>query len=94
MKKLLLLLFPILLAGCSTGKYGSLSDARSACANWENYGFLFEWENKFSKPKLPTRFCSYDEDTRQYLGFEYPDVKNDKVNQGFPDALVKRRFKF
>ncbi len=92
--KILIFLFPIFLAGCSISKYGSLSEAESACRNWEDGGFSFEWENKFGKRKWSTRFCSYEEETMQYLGFEYRNVKKNKVNQGFPESIVKRRFKF
>ena len=92
MKKLLFLL-PILVAGCSVGKYVSASEARSACRNWEVGGFRFEWENKFGKKVGSSRDCYLEEATRQYLGFEYQKFKRDKVYQGFPNKVIKR-FKY
>ncbi len=40
-----------------------------------------------------SRSCKEEKETNQYLGFEVK-VKRDKVHQGYPNKIVKRRFKF
>ena len=41
-----------------------------------------------------SRSCYWEEETRQYLGFEFQKVKRGKVHQGYPNKIVKRRFKY
>ncbi len=76
------------------GKYGSRSEARSACWNWQSGGFRFQWQNQIGKHDDSSRSCYYEEETKQYLGFEKQNVKRGKVHQGYPNKVVKRRFKF
>ena len=76
------------------GKYGSRSEARSACWNWESSEFRFQWENQMGKHDDSSRSCYWEEETRQYLGFEFQKVKRGKVHQGYPNKIVKRRFKY
>ena len=77
------------------GKYGSRSEARSACFNWESSGFRFEYKmKKYGIRSDRSKTCYYEEETKQYLGFEKQNVKRGKVYQGYPNKVVKKRFKF
>ena len=76
------------------GKYGSEYEARSACFSWQRGGFRFQWENQYGKRDDYSRSCYREEETKQYLGFEFQKVKRDKVHQGYPNKIVRRRYKF
>ena len=71
MKKLLLLLPLLLIAGC--GKYGSYAEADSACNSWRfEKGSVDIANSVHSKAKtIPIRLCINEGVTSQILGYEY-----------------------
>ena len=71
MKRLLLLLPLLFIAGC--GKYGSWEEASSACNSWRFEKGRFEIATQVQSNVLKTaiRRCSDDNATRQVLGYEY-----------------------
>ena len=40
-----------------------------------------------------SRSCREEKETNQYLGFE-KQVKREKVHQGYPNKIIKKRFKY
>ena len=77
------------------GKYGSEYEAREACFGWQRGGFKFQYENKFrGKFDDYSRSCYREDETKQYLGFEKQNVKRGKTYQGYPNKVVKKRYKF
>ena len=71
MRKLLLLLPLLLIAGC--GKYGSYAEAASACNSWRfEKGRIDIANSVHSKAKtIPIRLCMNEDVTTQILGYEY-----------------------
>ena len=71
MKKLLLLLPLLLIAGC--GKYGSYAEADEACMVWRlEKGNIDIAESVHSKVQtVPIRLCMNEGVTSQILGYEY-----------------------
>ena len=82
MKRLLLLLPLLFIAGC--GGYGSMAEAESACSRWRWKGGYIK---KASSPgeKAYQRFiraCENEAATRQVLGYERPGTQEDTTYIG------------
>ena len=75
MKRLLLLLPLLFIAGC--GKYGSYVEADSACNSWRfQKGSVDIANSVHSKAKtIPIRVCVNEVVTSQILGYEYPEAE-------------------
>ena len=71
MRKLLLLLPLLFIAGC--GKYSSYAEADSACNSWRfEKGSVDIANSVHSKSKtIPIRLCANEPVTSQILGYEY-----------------------
>jgi len=82
MKRLLLLLPLLFVAGC--GKYGSRLEAGSACSSWEEKKGTFETRDcHYCRLDIePIRWCLEERETRQILGFEYPNAQADTTYVG------------
>ena len=74
MKRLLLLLPLLFIAGC--GKYGSFTEARSACDSWRSEKGSFEMANSVHSRAVPLaiRMCINEVVISQLLGMEYPEA--------------------
>ena len=63
------------------GKYGSYREAQEACFEWKNKKGKFKvWPSKYyTRKTIPweiyIRKCLDEEQTRQFLGLEYPNLK-------------------
>ena len=77
------------------GRYGSFTEAKRACEKWANDGIIFTTRSPWGTFSKNSRFCQYDKETKQYLGWEYKNVEENKiyVNQRF-DSKVAKRFYF
>ena len=95
MKHSTLIVFLTLLSSCSLNKFGSYIEAKIACCRWENNGINFKYKNKWGTQSKESRFCQYDKETRQYLGWEYQKVEENKIYLVYPtNVKVKKRFYF
>ena len=108
MKKLLLLLPLLLIAGC--GKYGSQMEADSACDSWRSEKGSFETANSVHSKAFPydIRMCINEGVTSQILGMEYPKAEagttyiGDDVSRTFTNEngkvlegkVIAKRFKY
>ena len=86
MKRLLLtslLMFPTLLAGCSSNKYPSFIEAEVACDEWADEGIKFtKWTpNRGYNYNNFSRECELDLETKQWLGWEWIDTSTNKSVQ-------------
>ena len=75
MKRLLLLLPLLFIAGC--GKYGSMVEARAACRSWAYKGAEIQ-QARSAEDEVSTisvRGCDNEEATKQVLGYEWPTAQ-------------------
>lgn len=105
MKRLLLIPLVFFLVSCSTNNYGSRAEAKSACDKWTKKGFVIRWKSKYFNQvkdtglgEAPSKWCVYEKETRQYLGYSYYEVKKGKIYSSandIPDARgIEKRFRY
>ena len=77
------------------GRYGSFTEAKRACDKWTNNGINYKTRSPWGTFSKKSRFCQYDKETKQFLGWEYKNVEENKiyVNQRL-DSIVAKRFYF
>ena len=77
------------------GRYGSFTEAKRACDKWANDGINYKTRSPWGTFSRKSRFCQYDKETMQFLGWEYKNVEENKiyVNQR-PNSIVTKRFYF
>ena len=77
------------------GRYGSFTEAKRACDKWANDGINYKTRSPWGTFSKKSRFCQYDKETMQFLGWEYKNVEENKiyVNQRL-DSKVTKRFYF
>ena len=77
MKRLLLIPLVFFLSSCSNNNYSSRTEAKIACKKWSEEGFLIVWDSiDYLLSDEPTsRWCVFEKETRQYLGFSYYQIK-------------------
>ena len=77
------------------GRYGSFTEAKRACDKWTNNGINYKSRSPWGTFPRKSRFCQYDEKTRQLLGWEYQNVEENKIYiNGRLDKKVTKRFYF
>ncbi len=92
------------------GKYGSYFEASEACSKWDEEGGIFyTWHEAMPSIGLedrvverPIRWCTHDEKTRQFLGFEKLNVKEGETYKDYRSVFpkdesnikIKKRFKY
>tara|TARA_B100001248_G_C27010556_1_gene287431 strand:+ start:56 stop:355 length:300 start_codon:yes stop_codon:yes gene_type:complete len=99
MKRLLLIPLVIFLISCENNNYGSRAEAKTACEKWSKKGFIIKWEWEYSGlGEAPSKWCVYEKETRQYLGYSYYRVKKGKIYSSandIPDNRgVEKRFRY
>ena len=74
------------------GRYGSFTEAKMACDKWENDGISYKKKSPFGTYPKKSRSCKYDNKTRQFLGWEYQNVEENKIYQkeSFDRKVIKR----
>ena len=74
------------------GKYGSFTEAKKACDEWAKDGFTYKKRSPWGTFSRKSRFCQYDKETRQLLGWEYQNVEENKiyVNERLNSKVIKR----
>ena len=77
------------------GRYGSFTEAEMACDKWKNGGMNYKIKIPWGTYSRKTRSCKYDKKTRQFLGWEYQNVEENKIyeKESF-DRKVAKRFYF
>ena len=77
------------------GRDGSFTEAKRACDKWANDGINYKTRSPWGTFSKKSRFCQYDKETMQFLGWEYKNVEENKiyVNQRL-DSIVAKRFYF
>ena len=77
------------------GRYGSFTEAKRACDKWTNNGINYKSRSPWGTFPRKSRFCQYDKETRQLLGWEYQNVEENKIYiNGRLDKKVTKRFYF
>ena len=77
------------------GRYGSFTEAKKACDKWSNNGTTYKTRSPWGTFSRKSRFCQYDKETRQLLGWEYQNVEENKIYQnGRLSSKVTKRFYF
>ena len=77
------------------GRYSSFTEAKRACDNWTKNGIDYKTRSPWGTFPRKSRFCQYKKDTRQLLGWEYQNVKENKIYvNGWLDKKVTKRFYF
>ena len=77
------------------GRYGSFTEAKRACDKWVNNGIKYKTRSPWGTFHRKSRFCQYDNETRQILGWEYQNVEENKIYvKGWLDKKVTKRFYF
>ena len=77
------------------GRYGSFTEAKRACDKWTNNGINYKSRSPWGTFPRNSRFCQYDKETRQLLGWEYQNVEENKIYvKGWLDKKVTKRFYF
>tara|TARA_A100001388_G_C28693383_1_gene462443 strand:- start:446 stop:745 length:300 start_codon:yes stop_codon:yes gene_type:complete len=99
MKETILIVFLTLLSSCSLNKFGSYTEAQIACFRWKNNGIEYKVRSKpgiSGTQSFRSRYCQYDKETRQFLGWEYQKVEANKIYKERPffDKKVTKRFYF
>ena len=77
------------------GRYGSFTEAKRACDKWTNNGINYKSRSPWGTFLRKSRFCQYDKETRQLLGWEYQNVEENKIYvKGRLVKKVMKRFYF
>ena len=77
------------------GRYGSFTEAKRACDKWANDGIKYKTRSSWGTFPRKSRFCKYDKETRQFLGWEYQNVEENMIYvKGRLNSEVKKRFYF
>ena len=91
------------------GKYGSYREAQEACFEWKNKKGKFKYwfkdvHNMWGGDRISERDirkCDYEEQTRQFLGLEYPNInvndfpyEDDEYTKIIGSEVIKKRFKY
>ena len=77
------------------GRYGSFTEAKRACDKWVNNGIKYKTRSPWGTFHRKSRFCQYDNETSQILGWEYQNVEENKIYQnGRLSSKVTKRFYF
>ena len=77
------------------GRYSSFTEAKRACDKWANDGINYKTRSPWGTFSKKSRFCQYDKETRQLLGWEYQNVEENKIYlNGWLDKKVTKRFYF
>ena len=77
------------------GRYGSFTEAKMACDKWANAGINYKTRSPWGTFPRKSRFCKYDKETKQLLGWEYQNVEENKIYvNGRLDSKVMKRFYF
>ena len=83
------------LVGCNS--YGSLYEAREACAEWEEKEKTVELKRRYKVQRtIGSRYCLIEEETNQVLGFMNKTIENGnwKINDNEGEDEVVKRFKY
>ncbi len=77
------------------GRYGSFTEAEMACNKWIIGGISYKVKSPWGTYSKKARFCKYDKETRQFLGWEYQNIEENKIyeKERF-DRKVAKRFYF
>ena len=76
-------------------RYGSFTEAKMACDKWAKDGINYKRRSPWGTFPRKSRFCQYDKETRQLLGWEYQNVEENKIYlNGWLDSKVSKRFYF
>ena len=77
------------------GRFGSFTEAKRACDKWVKNGINYKTRSTWGTFHRKSRFCQYDKETRQVLGWEYQNVEENKIYQnGRLSSKVTKRFYF
>ena len=63
---------------CSSNKYSSFSEAQKACEKWEENSIEIRTIWGKDEGSFPSKYCVYEKETRQILGWEFVTAKEDK----------------
>ena len=88
MKRLSVVILLLVLMGCN---YPSRSQERTACNEWENKEETIRYRiEQRGEQSFGNRYCREEEKTNQYLGYEIPFAKQDKVFTRNPWRAIDR----
>ena len=60
-------------------RYDSFTEAKRACDKWANDGINYKTRSSWGTFPRESRFCQLDKETRQFLGWEYQNVEENKI---------------